>query len=112
VASSDERSEAPRTHHDSIESDAYDACVRTTVTLDDDVVAALHAVMRERGMSFKQALNELVRVGIATSNPPARPYRLRPAPLGVRPGIDLEKANRLASELEDEELVRKYELGK
>lgn len=82
------------------------------MTLDDDVVAALHAVMRERGVSFKQALNELVRAGIATANPPARPYRLRPVAMGVRPGVDLDKANRLAAELEDEELVRKYELGK
>jgi hypothetical protein len=86
--------------------------MRTTVTLDDDVVAALHAVMRERGVSFKEALNELVRAGLATAQAPSRPYRLRPVRMGVRPGVDLDRANRLAAELEDTEIVRKYELGK
>ena len=86
--------------------------MRTTVTLDDDVAAALQAVMRERGVSFKEALNEMVRAGLGAALAPARPYRLVPSKLGVRPGIDLDKANRLAGELEDAELVRKYELGK
>ncbi len=86
--------------------------MRTTVTLDDDVVAALQAVMRERGVSFKQALNEVVRAGLATAQAPSRPYRLQPVRMGVRPGIDLDKANRLAAELDDAEIVRKYELGK
>lgn len=86
--------------------------MRTTVTLDDDVVAALQAVMRERGVSFKEALNELVRAGLAVAQAPARPYRLVPSKLGVRPGIDLDRANRLAGELEDAELIRKYELGR
>lgn len=90
----------------------YHASMRTTVTLDDDVVAALHAIMRERGVSFKQALNELVRAGLAAAVAPSKPYRLRPARMGVRPGIDLDKANSLAAELEDAELVRKYELGR
>ena len=31
--------------------------MRTTVTLDPDVAAKLKAVARERGISFKQALN-------------------------------------------------------
>jgi hypothetical protein len=42
-------------HHDSKDQDEYDALVRTTVTLDDDVVAALQTAMRERGISFKEA---------------------------------------------------------
>ncbi len=86
--------------------------MRTTVTLDDDVVAALQAVMRERGISFKEALNDLVRAGLGVAQAPAQPYRLVPARLGVRPGINLDKANQLAGDLEDAELVRKYELHK
>jgi hypothetical protein len=86
--------------------------VRTTVTLDDDVVAAVQAIMRERAISFKAALNELVRAGLAAAQAPAKPYRMVPARLGLRPGIDLDRANRLAGELEDAELLRKYELGR
>jgi hypothetical protein len=68
--------------------------------------------MRERGVSFKEALNGLVRAGQGAAQAPARPYRLIPCKLGVRPGINLDKANQLAGELEDAELIRKFELGK
>ena len=39
--------------------------MRTTVTLDDDVVAALRASARERRTSFKEALNTAVRAGLS-----------------------------------------------
>jgi hypothetical protein len=32
--------------------------------------------------------------------------------MGVRPGVNLDKALRLAGEMEDAEIVRKLELGK
>ena len=35
--------------------------MRTTVTLDPDVERLVRDVMRERGLSFKQALNEALR---------------------------------------------------
>lgn len=68
--------------------------------------------MRERGVSFKEALNAAVRSGLSAANPPARPYRLKPRALGVRPEIDLRKVNRLLADMEDEEIMRKLELGK
>lgn len=86
--------------------------MRTTVTLDDDVVTAVRATMKQRGVSFKEALNSMLRRAAAASTAPARPYRLRPRELGVRPGVDLTHANRLSADLEDEELARKLELGR
>lgn len=86
--------------------------MRTTVTLDDDVAAALQTAMRERGVSFKEALNHAVRSGLSDANPPSRPYRLKPRSLGIRPDFDIDKANRILADWEDEELIRKYELGK
>jgi hypothetical protein len=85
--------------------------MRTTVTLDPDVEAKLKATMRERGVSFKVALNEAVRAGLGPA-PAARRYRMPTGKLGVRPGVNLDKALRLAGELEDEEIIRKLELGK
>lgn len=41
---------------------------------------------------------------------PSEPYRLRPTRMGVRPSIDLDKANSLAAELEDVELGRRHQL--
>jgi hypothetical protein len=86
--------------------------MRTTVTLDPDVEAKLKATMRERGVSFKAALNDALRAGLSGCPPVARRYRMPTGKLGVRPGIDLDKALRLADELEDEEIIRKLELGK
>ncbi|HEY1450779.1 MAG TPA: hypothetical protein VGF47_07480 [Solirubrobacteraceae bacterium] len=86
--------------------------MRTTVTLDPDVEAKLKAAMRERGVSFKVALNDALRAGMDGPAPAARRYRMPTSDLGVRPGVNLDKALRLAGELEDEEIIRKLELGK
>jgi hypothetical protein len=86
--------------------------MRTTVTLDQDVAAKLREVARERGLSFKTAINEAIRLGLNGGAPAARRYRMPTASLGVRPGVDLDKALTLAGELEDAEILRKLELGK
>jgi hypothetical protein len=86
--------------------------MRTTVTLDSDVEAKLRAAMRERGVSFKVAINDAVRSGLGGRGTTTRPYRMPTAPLGVRPGVDLDKALTLAGEMEDAEILRKLELGK
>jgi hypothetical protein len=86
--------------------------VRTTVTLDPDVAAKLKQAARERGISFKEALNSSVRRGLESTGVGARPYRVATRRLGVRPGVNLDKALRLAGELEDAETVRKLALRK
>jgi hypothetical protein len=86
--------------------------MRTTVTLDPDVEAKLKATMRERDVSFKAALNDAVRAGLDRGPRESKRYRMPTAPMGLQPGVDLDKAHRLAGELEDEEIVRKLELGK
>lgn len=86
--------------------------MRTTVTLDPDVAARLKAVAGERGVPFKVALNDAVRSGLDASWVPARPYRLPTRPLGLRPGVDLDHALRLAADDEDAEIVRKLHLRK
>jgi len=86
--------------------------MRTTVTLDPDVAAKLQETARERGISFKEALNTSVRRGLEGGGAASRPYRLRTRRLGVRPGVDLDRALRLAGELEDAETVRKLALRK
>lgn len=84
--------------------------MRTTVTLDPDVEAKLKATMRERGISFKAALNDAVRAGLNGPAPAGRPFRMQTAPLGVR--INIDKALTIAGEMEDEEYLRKREMGK
>jgi len=86
--------------------------MRTTVTLDEDVAAKLKQTARERGVSFKVALNDAVRAGLSGQSSAAQPFRMKTFPMGVRPGINLDKALRLAGELEDEEILRKMALRK
>ena len=38
--------------------------MRTTITLDPDVHALVERAMRERGLSFKEAVNEAIRAGL------------------------------------------------
>jgi predicted transcriptional regulator len=86
--------------------------VRTTVTLDEDVEAKLRQVARERGVSFKTALNESVRAGLGGAGRAARAYRMPSHRMGVREGVDLDHTGRLLGELEDAEILRKLQLRK
>jgi hypothetical protein len=86
--------------------------MRTTVTLDPDVAAKLKQTARERGISFKEALNTNVRRGLESVEAAPRHYRVRARRLGVKPGVDLDRALALAERLEDAETVRKLALRK
>ena len=85
--------------------------MRTTVTLDPDVEARLREVARERGISFKEALNSAIRAGLMAARG-AREYRTPARPLGLRQGVNLDKALRLATDLEDDEIVHELERGR
>ena len=86
--------------------------MRTTVTLEPDVAAALRDLATERGLSFKDALNTALRAGLSAAAPAAQPYTVPSRTLGLRQGVDLDKALQLAGQLEDEEIVRKLALRK
>lgn len=88
--------------------------MRTTLTIDDQLAAALREAARQSGQPFKEVVNQVLRRGLHQfEHPPARSYRLKPAALGVpRPGIELDKALALADVLEDEAIGAKLELRK
>ncbi|MFN0313820.1 MAG: hypothetical protein ACKVQA_02105 [Burkholderiales bacterium] len=88
--------------------------MRTTLTLDDRIAKALKTLAHRSGKPFKQVVNETLQTGLAANETPKpRPYKLKPVALGgVLPGIDIDKALRLAAALEDEEIARELELRK
>jgi len=88
--------------------------MRTTLTLDDRIAKALKSLAHRSGKPFKQVVNEILRSGLAANEaPPPKPYRLKAVSLGgVLPGIDIDKALRLAAALEDEEIARELDLRK
>jgi hypothetical protein len=86
--------------------------MRTTVTLDPDVVEQVRALARRRNLSFKAALNAAVRQGLSADRGSSKPYEVPVRHLGLRPDIDLTHALRLADAIEDDETIRKMELRK
>lgn len=80
--------------------------MRTTVSLEPDVAALLRKRMRERDLSFKQALNEAVRAALGRQRASEPPFRQVTFGMGgVRPGVALDKALARAAALEDEEIA-------
>jgi hypothetical protein len=87
--------------------------VRTTVTLDADVERLIRRAMREKGVSFKRALNDAVRTGLLGVKPRrTRHFRQQTFRMGGEQMFRWEKALATAEAMEDEELVRKLALRK
>jgi hypothetical protein len=84
--------------------------MRTTVTSDPDTEALVRQRMRERGVPFKQALNDAIREA-ARTGPERASFQTTTASLGL-PSVNLDRALQIASELEDEELLRRMRVGK
>lgn len=84
--------------------------VRTTVTLDPDVRLLVERAMRERGLSFKDAVNEAIRAGLGAADPSPGGYT---TPRSLGPArVDVVKALSLAGTLEDESLARRLAEGR
>jgi hypothetical protein len=82
--------------------------MRTTVTLDPDTEQIVRRRMVERGVTFKEALNDLIRGGVR--GPDQRAFRTETASMGES-RANLDRALQLAADLEDDELVRKQRTG-
>jgi hypothetical protein len=84
--------------------------MRTTVTLDPDTRLLVERAMRERGLSFKDAVNEAIRAGLGPADAGrglyTTPRRLGPA------RVDVTKALSVAGQLEDEALARRLAEGR
>ena len=78
---------------------------RTTLTLDPDVTRLVERAMRRERRSQKDVVNDALRRALAER--PTRPYVLVPHEGVPRPGIDPRGLNRLADELEAEEVGRR-----
>ncbi len=87
--------------------------MRTTVTLDADVEKLIKDAMRERDISFKQALNDAARAGLRgekqkrTGKFVQKTYRM-----GEGQEFRWDKALAAADAMEDEEILRKLAVRK
>lgn len=62
--------------------------MRTTLTLADDVTAAIERLRRERAIGLSDAVNELIRAGLASQRKPREPFRQKSYELGVQINVD------------------------
>ncbi len=83
--------------------------MRTTLTLDPDVAARLNAEVARSDQALKSVVNEALRRGLKMPAKTARrsAYSVKPQKMTFRPGVDPDKLNELADELENEVLVKK-----
>jgi len=87
--------------------------MRTTVTLDPDVERLIKDAMRERGISFKEALNEAARIGLRGKEPRrTQKFTQKTFRMGAGQEFRWDKALAVADAIEDEELSRKLTLRK
>lgn len=83
------------------------------MTLDSDVERLIRDSMRERGISFKQALNEAARAGLLQQkHPRTQRFVQKSFPLGDGGDFRWDKALATAEAMEDEELTRKLSVRK
>ncbi len=80
--------------------------IRTTVTLDEDVLERIKQESRSRGIPFKQTLNDLLRTAMAApsqAHPDRREFRVRPLDLKFIPGLNYDDIGSLLEYLEGPE---------
>jgi len=87
--------------------------MRTTLTLEPDVAERLQRILREKNHSLKEIVNRALRKGLAEieKEEPQPPYRVKPWPGGIMPGIDMDKIGHYLDDLDTAEFARKF-LGK
>ena len=88
--------------------------MRSTVRIDDDLMAELKEWAHRENVSQTRLLNRLLREGMKAlreKRSSKTPYKETTIAMGS-PRIDLDKALALAAELEDEEILRKMSLKK
>jgi len=77
--------------------------VRTTLTIDDDVAFGLKRVQEsERGKSFKEVVNEVLRRGLTSPKPKQgrKKFKVKAFPLGLREGLNLDNIEELLDQVE------------
>ena len=85
--------------------------MRSTVRIEDDLLAELKEQARAEGIPLTQLMNRVLRAGLDAKKPRRRPVRIQTMDMGP-PKIDLDKALHVAEDLEDEEILRKVALRK
>lgn len=79
--------------------------MRTTLTIDDDVLERARAVAAKLRAPFKTVINEALRVGLDHVERPAkrRRYQTKPHAMGLRSGRNIDNLQELLAQIEGED---------
>lgn len=79
--------------------------MRTTISIDDDVLERAHAVAEKLGAPFKTVVNEALRNGLEKVEREAecREYKTRTHKMGLRAGRNIDNIQELFAQIEGED---------
>lgn len=82
----------------------YDVTMRTTLTIDDDVLDTARSVAERLNTPFRRVINEALRAGLQAVEQPGktRPYTTHPHKLGLKGGRSLDNIQELLAQVEGE----------
>jgi hypothetical protein len=87
--------------------------MRTTLTLDPDVVRMLEDEVHRRRSTFKEIVNDAIRRGLSSRGKPAgKRYRQKVFKSELQPGLDWSNLKERAQELELEDDLRRFGQGR
>ena len=84
--------------------------MRTTVNINDALLADLRARAAETGSTFREVLEETLRLGLAATTGRSK-FRVHAHPLGLKPGFRGMSLNQLYDQIEAEDSLRKERGG-
>ncbi|MEX2578971.1 MAG: hypothetical protein WD342_07930 [Verrucomicrobiales bacterium] len=82
--------------------------MRTTLSIEDDIAEGIETIRKRDNISLREAVNRLLREGLRSveKRTTTSPYEGPVFESALLPGIDPNRLNQLADELEIEEFVR------
>lgn len=78
--------------------------MRTTLTIDDDILDRAREIAGRLRSPFRRVVNEALRAGLQAVEAPSRsrPYHTRPRKLGLKAGRCLDDIQELIAQIEGE----------
>lgn len=78
--------------------------MRTTLDINDAILAELRAKAGAEGKSFKRLINETLQLGLAAKSRKSARFRVKPLNPGIKPAYQGLSMNQLYDQLEAETL--------
>ena len=89
--------------------------MRTTLTIEPEVARRIESEIRRTRKTLKAVINDALKTGLGMSGQPAEPlppFVVRAHDFGFHAGIDQDRMNQLADELETDAILEKLRRGK